>query len=541
MRANFVLVALSLTISRALGAQNIVQTNCNVYKGRSDTTEGVTRWLGMRYAAPPVGKLRFMPPQNPNCVDGVQEAFQRNKYCLSTDTAPTDPSTSEDCLFIDVFAPINANALSRLPVFFFIQGGGFNANSNRNLDGQGLIKASNHSIVVVTFNYRVGPYGFITDGDRITPNNGLLDQRKALQWVQSNIAQFGGNPRHVVLGGASAGAASISLQLAAYGGRDFGLFHGAAAESISFATVLTVEQSQYQYDNFTRRLGCAHGNNWNFTSSLACLRSKSAAELQTQNHNIPYPGASGPPLFMWNPVVDGDLLRDVTYSSFAQGKFVKVPMLIGDDTNGGTIFTPKTTSTLRQSDEFLHNQFPYLRHDQLSTINTLYPNKNSSLCPGAGCYWRQVSNAYGDMRYTCPGLFISSQVALRGVKGSWNYRYDVRDPDQVRSGLGVPHVVEVNAIFGPQNVDGSPPRSYLPGGINAQVVPVIQGYWTSFIRSLDPNKHKHPSSARWDPWTETGQRRLLFQTEGVTAMETVNHTAQVRCQYFNSIGPTILQ
>ncbi|KAK7984026.1 hypothetical protein PG989_011428 [Apiospora arundinis] len=540
MRANFVLVALSLAISCTLGVQNIVQTNCSTYNGRSNTTDGITRWLGMRYAAPPVANLRFMPPQDPPCLDGIQEAFQHGKYCLATGASPNSTNTSEDCLFLDVYAPTNANVLSRLPVFFFIQGGGFNSNSNPNLDGQGLIQASNHSIVVVTLNYRVGPYGFITDGDRITPNNGLRDQRKALQWVQTNIAQFGGDPRHVVLGGASAGAASISLQLAAYGGKDYGLFHGAAAESISFATMLTVKQSQYQYDNFTQRLGCAHGKGWNSSSSLACLRSKSAAELQAQNQGIPYPGASGPPLFTWNPVVDGDMLRDVPYNAYAQGKFVKVPMLIGDDTNGGTIFAPPTTSTLRQSDEFLHNQFPYLRQDQISTINTLYPNNNSS-CPRVGCYWRQASDAYGDMRYTCPGLYISSQIESYGVKDSWNYRYNVRDPEQIRKGLGVPHVAELNAIFGPQNVNGAAPASYQPGGINAKVVPVIQGYWTSFIRSLDPNKHRYPGSARWDPWTDTEQRRLLFQTEGVTAMETVSHTAQVRCQYFNSIGPSILQ
>ncbi|KAK8016191.1 Alpha/Beta hydrolase protein [Apiospora rasikravindrae] len=527
MRTNFVLGALSLAVSCTLGVQNVVQTNCGVYNGRNSTKDRTTRWLGMRYAAPPVGNLRFMPPQDPQCVDGIQEAFQHGKYCLATGASPRDRHTSEDCLFIDVFAPTNASTSSRLPVFFFIQGGGFNSNGNPNLDGRNLIQASNHSIVVVTFNYRVGPYGFITDGDKITPNNGLLDQRKALQWVQTNIAKFGGDPRHVVLGGASAGAASISLQLAAYGGTDYGLFHGAAAESISFATVLTVEQSQYQYDDFTHRLGCAHGHKSNFTSSLACLRSKTAAQLQAKNHNIPYPGASGPPLYMWNPVVDGDLLRDVTYNSYAQGNFVKVPMLIGDDTNGGTVFTPRNTSSLRQSDVFLHNQFPYLRPDQLRTINMLYPNSNAS-CPAAGCYWRQVSDAYGDMRYMCPGLYISSELEHRGVRGTWNYRYDVRDPAQVKEGLGVPHVVEVSAIFGPQNGTGGAPASYLPGGINAHVVPVIQGYWTSFIRSLDPNKYRYSGSARWDPWTESGQQRLLFQTEGVTSMETVSHNTQAK-------------
>lgn len=101
-------------------------------------------------------------------------------------------TTSEDCLFLDVYAPTNATANSKLPVYLFIQGGGFNDNSNANYNGTGLIQASGGNIVVVTFNYRVGPYGFLTDGNEIEPNNGLYDQRKVFQWVQDNIALFGG-------------------------------------------------------------------------------------------------------------------------------------------------------------------------------------------------------------------------------------------------------------------------------------------------------------------------------------------------------------
>lgn len=189
-------------------------------------------------------------------------------------------TTSEDCLFLDIYAPTKATIQSKLPVFFFIQGGGFNSNGSPNHDGTGLITASNSSIIVVTLNYRVGPYGFITNGGAITANNGLRDQRKALEFVQRYITQFGGNPGHVVLGGNSAGAASISLHLAAYGGQNKGLFHAAAAESVSFATVLTVNQSQYQYDNFALKAGCAG------TNSLACLRSKTAKQLQVSPSRI---------------------------------------------------------------------------------------------------------------------------------------------------------------------------------------------------------------------------------------------------------------
>ncbi|RYP02658.1 hypothetical protein DL766_010257 [Monosporascus sp. MC13-8B] len=252
-----------LYVSAAFGMyddDNTVDLGCNKYTGVSGSNN-VTKWLGVRYAVPPLGDLRFLPPEDPPCNDAVQIAGQ---------------------------------------------GGGFNSNSNPNLDGTGLITASGHSILVVTFNYRVGPYGFITNGNSIKANNGLQDQRKALEWVQRYISKFGGDPDHVVLGGSSAGAASITLHLAAYGGRNEYLFHAVAAQSPAFATVLTAEESRYQYDNFAIRVGCVGHD------SLACLRSKTADELQ-QNTNVPYPGAAKAPLYMWGPVLDYDLITDLTY------------------------------------------------------------------------------------------------------------------------------------------------------------------------------------------------------------------------------------
>ncbi|KAK3393415.1 Alpha/Beta hydrolase protein [Podospora didyma] len=496
---------------------------------------GITQWLGMRYAAPPVGELRFRPPQDPPFQPEPQRADMNGKICLETGDDPKRPTTSEDCLFLDVYAPSNATVGSKLPVFFFIQGGGFNSNSDPNLNGTGLIMASQNSIVVVTFNYRVGPYGFLTDGKHVTANNGLRDQRKALEWVKKHIAKFGGDPGHVVLGGASAGAASISLHLMAYGGKDVGLFHAAAAESVSFATVLTVNESQYQYNNLVIRLGCV-GND-----TLACLRDKSAEELQAQNVNIPYPGSSNRPLYMWNPVIDGDLLDDLTYSAFQKGSFVRVPVIFGDDTNGGTAFAPANASSVAQSNQFLKDQFPFITIQQLGRLNELYPNPDQKNCPSAGCWWRQASNVYGEMRYMCPGLFLNSVFAKHGVNASYAYRWNVEDPTQVKAGYGVPHTIEVDALFGPYNVRSAAPPSYFPGGINEHAVPVIQGYWTSFIQTYDPNKKSCCGSAEWKPWSDQSKQRLRFDTGGVTKMEAIDDDLKERCQYLNSIGVSLHQ
>lgn len=428
---------------------------------------------------------------------------------------------------------------------------------------------------MVTFNYRVGPWGFLTGATAGVSNNGLRDQRKALEWVQKNINAFGGDPGHVVIGGDSAGAASVSLQMTAFGGRNDNLFHAAAAESVSFATVLTPFESQYQYDALSKSVGCDHDK------TLECLRSKSAADIEAQNYNIPYPGQKHPPLYMFNPTLDGDFITDLTYNAFTKGKFVNVPSIFGDDTNGGTVFVPKDTASQADSDNFLTSQFPYLTSDELDQINKLYPKPNQ--CPLDKCWWRQASNAYGELRYMCPGLYISSAVAnatssttskksTRALLGggslrvrtsastnqhkaltdsisaaggkSWAYLYNVEDPDQIVAGLGVPHTVELNAIFGPDNVPhGSAPASYFPGKSNANVIPVIQAYWTSFIRSFDPNAHRLDSSAQWGPYygADGQPQRLVFQTGGATQMQAVNPRLRQRCAYLESIGPLIKQ
>ena len=244
----------------------------------------------------------------------------------------------------------------------------------------------------------------------------------------------------MTIGGDSAGAASVTLLLTAYSGKDMGLFHASAAESQSLATVLTVNESQYQYNNFVIRTECA-----STSDTLACLRNKTAVELQTQNFNNPYPGAQMPPLYMWDPVIDNDLVQDYTYRAFNSGSFIRVPAIFGDDTNGGTIFTPKNTSNVSGSDIFLQDQFPYLSLQNLATINSLYPKTNETY-PNSGPYWRQVSNAYGEMRYRCPGLFISSAFSRYNVSTNWNYWWNVEDPAQIAEGEGVPYTVEVNAI-----------------------------------------------------------------------------------------------
>jgi carboxylesterase type B len=511
------------------------------YNGRA-LSNGVTQWLGIRYAAPPLGDLRFAAPEDPHSVPGIVEADAHGPICLSTlssgEKAPlSTPQMNEDCLFMDIYAPTNATKGSELPVMFFLQGGGFNTNSNANFNGTGLVLASQMNMVVVTFNYRVGPYGFLASQEVLeggSVNNGLKDQRKALEWVQRHIEEFGGNPCHVVLSGDSAGAASINLQLTAYGGRDDNLFHASAAESQSFATINTVSESQFMYDNLSIRAGCASSDD-----TLACLRSLSADDLQRVNFNTPFPGAQGAPLYMYGPTLDHDFIQEYTYPAYANGNFVKLPAIYGDASNEGTVFTPKNTSTLADADTFIKNQFPYITLSQLREWNALYPIEAYPAFPDSGRAWRSTSTGYGEMRYNCPGLFINAVYARLGVP-AWNYHWDVRDPPAEASGLGVTHTVEINAIWGPEYLNGAP-ASYLPGGVNAHVVPVVQGYWTSFIRAKDPNTFRKRGTPVWEAWTEDNAFRALRFGTNETGMEDVDAGQRQRCEYLSGIGEALRQ
>ncbi|KAE9363403.1 triacylglycerol lipase-like protein [Stipitochalara longipes BDJ] len=496
------------------------------YQG-ADAANGVSQWLGIRYAAPPIGNLRFRAPADPLSNDTLQVADTHGPLCRFSPSTSLDPTHSEDCLFLDVYAPTQHDTAILHPVFVYFQGGGFNTLSNPNLNATSLINAGDNDIVVVTFNYRVGAWGFLAsqevqaDGDL---NVGLLDQRKSLEWIHTYIHLFGGDPGHVTIGGDSAGGASVDLQMSAYGGRDDGLFHAAAAESQSFGAQLTVEEAQYQYDGLVERVGCA-----NATDTLQCLRNTDIAVLTENDINIPTPGgAGGDPLYMWSPVIDGNFTTDYTYNLFAQGNFVKVPSIFGDDTNEGTIWAPSTLNSSTDMDNFLKNNFVKLNESDLEQINSFYPDGQQF--PGKGAFWRAGSNAYGEMRYICPGIYISSMISSRGKAPSYNYRWDVLSDQNAQNGYGVTHTAEVGSIWG------------FSGAPDDALTPTIQAYWTSFIRTKNPNTYKLKSSPEWTTFNATGMGRIHLPNDPTNVtMESVPADQQARCAFLTSIGPDIQQ
>lgn len=321
------------------------------------------------------------------------------------------------------------------------------------------------------------------------------------------------------------------MLLTAYGGRDDGLFHAAAAESQSFPSMYTVEESQYIVDALTSRTECDYEDR---NETLACLRDLDVATLQEHGYNSPLPGAENPPLFMYGPTIDGDLVPDLTLRLFEEGKFIKVPTILGSVANEGTIFAPKDTETLEECDTFLHDHWPELTTDQLDRIHPMFDTDVSF--PDSGALWRFTSDIYGDIRYVCPGIYISSMYTEHGSPDTWQYKYAVEDPEQMESGLGVPHVIEKHAIWGPDYSGGGPPDSYY--GENEGIIPVMQGYWTSFIRDYNPNTYKDPSSPVWGEW---GQEGRLFIKTGETEMQDLDELQTEKCSYLSSIAIDLKQ
>ncbi|KAH6618957.1 triacylglycerol lipase-like protein [Boeremia exigua] len=493
------------------------------YRGKS-IGNGINRWAGMRYArsVSRVDGLRFTAPQEPlaelNKV--TTDASKFGPLCIGSESdlkAEFGSKWSEDCLFVNVFAPSAATNTSKLPVYVFIQGGGFNVNGNANYDGADLIEAARGDMVVVNFNYRVGPYGFLASKEveanrTLSLNNGLKDQRLLLAWVQKYIHEFGGDADHVTLGGASAGGGSVVLQLTAFGGRNDNLFHAAAAESAAFPPLRDVEQSQWQYDALLARSGC---------KDIACLSSLDAVTFQAavRSLKLPFPGGKNPPIYFWNPTLDYDFIQNYTYSELKNDRYVKLPTIFGDSTNEGINFTPKTISNYDRARQFIVDQFPAADWAKIRTV------WNSPMNAPADARWRALaSDVYGHIRYNCPNLNMSAVYAENNTYPTYQYRWNVG---------GAAHVGELPSIWG--------------NGTTASAV-FMQAYWASFIRSYDPNKYTAEflvskgheiDNPEWTTFAnQTGGlgNRLRFGDDNIVVMEQVGNTEWERCKVISNMG-----
>ncbi|KAI5465990.1 Alpha/Beta hydrolase protein [Mariannaea sp. PMI_226] len=517
----------------------VVDLGYSQFQGRY-LDNGVSQFLGMPYAAPPTGDLRWRAPVRPLHQKTIQSAQEWGSICLGVDQDLKDGSYEEDCLTVNVWAPTNASRSDKLPVMLFIQGGGYITDSKAHTNGSMLVETSELNMVFVSFNYRVGLFGFLASQDVQDDgvlNAGLLDQRFVMQWVQQHISKEI-DPRHVVLQGVSAGAGSVGHHLAAYGGRDEGLFIAAIAESTFWPGQPHYLDVEYQYQRLLNDTGCttASSSQDSYSSgtmtSLACLRNLNTSVLQSSNDNLPFQGQTEKPNFYWTPVTDGDFVTDSLSSSFQRGQFVNVPILYGSTTNEGTQFTPNVTSPDKMA-SFLQSNYPLLTKRDTNSIIHRYPLE--PVLPLHGPWYASAAKAYGDATFVCPTSAILNAISSVSTSDIFSYRYNLSDTIQLDSGHGTPHTFETAAVFGPSMTMSS--SSYTT--YNAPIVPIVQNYWISFVRSLNPNTYRYEDAPEWLPWGKN-QSRLVIQLPE-SEMEDIPQLERQRCDFWRDMNEVMAQ
>jgi len=446
--------------------------------GRATGDPGVQAFMGIPYAAPPVGPLRWRPPQPPLPWSGVRDATRAGPACMQWQRPGVAAIPSEDCLSLNVWAPIRHDG-PPLPVMVFVHGGGFVFGSGAEpvYDGTAL---AGHKVVLVTLNYRLGVFGFLAhpaltrEGGGTSGNYGLLDQIRALRWIQANIGEFGGDPRRVTLFGESAGGTSVAMLLASPLAR--GLFTQAILESPALGwRFMTLAEAE--------RTGVSIG------SDIAALRRAPARSLLAANVAIQSRAPRMAPVPLPFPVVDGQVLPDQPNVLLTRPDGFRMPMMIGTNADEGWSFAAHWNG-LSPGD--YAQRLLLLFGEQAAQAAVIYPAHDlaSSLRAGA--------DIIGD------GLFYEGARMLGRVGASRDphtFRYLFAQPIR---GLPPRHAAEVAYVFGTLGP--------LASAQDRAVSETMMTAWTRFATTGDPNGGgASVSSVRWpraggpgDPYLEFG-------------------------------------
>ncbi|KAL4963463.1 Alpha/Beta hydrolase protein [Aspergillus stella-maris] len=469
------------------------------YAGATNAHFGQDLFLGIPYAQQPVGNLRFALPQSLNETwNEEREAKAYSDICVGYGTDSIWYPQSEACLTLNVVRDSSVDEDSALPVGLWIHGGGFYQGSGADQRyNMSAIVANAHRIgkpfIGVTINYRLSSWGFLHSQevtDAGVTNLGLRDQRLALQWVQENIAAFGGDPTKVTIFGESAGGMSVGDHLIAYGGRDDGLFRGAIMQSGGSVSASPGNTSEYQsqYDDVVEKAGCTGASD-----TLQCLREVPFAEL-----NAIFNGTGGNPAYGFSPSVDGDFLQEWGSTQLDKQAFVKVPIIAGTNTDEGASFGPTGINTTEQFYSYLTgNQSGFRYPPALAReILDLYPDDPSQgipeflgdqRIPSKGLQWRRTSAYAGDYSMHANRRRQCEAWAESGTP-AYCYRFNMRGGDVPWIG-GSQHFTEVAFVF--NNIEGwgyhyGKPFDGLPESYKELSI-LVSSMWASFIHDLDPN------------------------------------------------------
>ena len=440
-------------------------------------------FLGIPFAAPPVGPLRWRPPQPAKPWQGVRDAL-----AFGADfPQPPDPhfragTQDEDCLFLNVWTPAAA-ADAKLPVLVWFFGGGFatGSGSDDHYDGERLAA---EGAVVITVNYRCGLFGFLAhpalsaeSEHGVSGNYGLLDQLAALAWVRDNVAAFGGDPSRVTAFGFSAGSASLSLLLTAPAAA--GLFQRAILQSPGAARPLASLQD-------AERAGGTLG------SDLAALRALPAREVLART-SLLTPAVRGltTPRVL-RPIRDGWLLREDERTAFRAGRIHAMPLIVGSNVDEGTLLTRSwpvdDVAAWRAQVEANFGQAAV-------QAAALYPVSEDSQARGA------IAALFADTQFNY-GTRLLAQAMARREPRTWKYLYTRRRPGQDD---GPHHGGEVGHVFG--TLSTSAPGAH--DAVDEALSRTLRKAWVAFAATGDPNV---PGMPRWDAYDPARDNHLAFGT-----------------------------
>ena len=430
---------------------------------RGFTGEGYVAFLGIPFAAPPVGDLRWAPTEPAAAWDGVRDASEFGAVCpqgSSFDWVEVQ-GTDEDCLSVNVWSPEDAEGA---PVMVWIHGGGFMFGTSR-LESYWGHELAKKGVVVVTFNYRVGPLGFLAHPEIGTGNWGLMDQQAALRWVQENVSGFGGDADNVTLFGESAGAVSVCTQLVMTGAE--GLFHRAIMESGVCGISDSLAEAEALGAQLAAALDCDGADD-----VAACLRAVPADDVPNA---LPMAKA----LFFgggvkWGPSVDGVLITGQPAVQMFMGQGVRVPSIIGSNKDEGTLFIKWAGGGLDQAalEKLIANFAP----GHIEEVLAAYPIEDY------GSIDEAAAALLGDATFVCTAR-LAARVMATGGTPTWMYHFTREVDSPVFAGLGAFHTAEIPFVFGNglTELDATLPAEDQP------LVEEMQGYWTRFAAAGDPN------------------------------------------------------
>jgi para-nitrobenzyl esterase len=505
-------ILLATTLTAGALAQDRVTIATGTLEGTSSS--GVRSFKGIPFAEPPVGELRWKPPQRAKSWEGVRQADKFGPRGMQRpifgDMGFRSDGMSEDCLHLNVWTPAKSGR-KRLPVLVYFYGGGFVAGdgSEARYDGESMARKG---IVAVTVNYRLGVFGFFAHPEltKESPNHasgnyGLLDQRAALQWVQQNIAAFGGDPNRVTIAGESAGSISVSAQMASPLSK--GLIGGAIGESGSIIGALSavpLAEAEQSGVKFAANLGQGDA------PSLAALRALPAEQLLE--------ATAKPGLPWFRPTLDGYFLPKDPVEILAAGEQAQVPLLAGSNSEemgyAGVLGREKpTVENYRQA---LQRLYP----NKADEVFRLYPAANETEVLDAAqdlagdrfisystWKWMDLATKTGG-RPTYYYLYARPRPPMRpelgnavpGLAGGV-LREPAAAANQRPQPRGAVHSAEIEYAMG--NLDANKVYAWTPD--DYQVSKVMQEYFANFIKTGNPNGR---GLAKW-PRFDRGQRLII--------------------------------